>query len=116
VTKEDIKPIVGTIVIIILMISFGLIWYKDRSNPSRNEFIMGGTLIGKKVDTVGGISQGGSTLGLVYTFVIKLDSGEEIRLINQPFCSELNTGSKVKIYWHKSLLFKKEIYDYCKPF
>ena len=112
--KEDLKPIVIGVFILVLSISLGLFLNFNNTAASK-EYTSEGKLISKEVATVGGISQGGSTLGLVYKFIFKLDSGEEIKMVNQPFCATLTPGSRVKIFWHKSLFFKKIIYDYCKP-
>jgi hypothetical protein len=111
--KEDFMPVAVGVFIIILSIVFGLFINLNYNNKSR-QFITEGVLISKEISTSGSIGQGGSTLGLVTHFTIKLDSGEKIGMINQPFCAALNPGSRVKIFWHKTLFLHGLIYDYCK--
>lgn len=100
--------------VFVLYLGFG-IFTQLNGNAWSQESISEGKLIKTETGTVGGISKGGSTLRLVVRFLFRLDSGEEVGLTNQPFCAALDPGSRVAIYYHKSLFFGKVLYDYCKP-
>jgi hypothetical protein len=106
-TKIAISIFISLFILLMLV-------YQNRYTVAQ-EYVSAGKLVGKETHTVGNVDDGGSTLGLVIHYSFKLDSGEEIGLNNQPFCAALVPGSRIRIFYHKSLFFKKVIYDYCKP-
>jgi len=112
--KMDIKPIAFIITLTLPFILFAYFLYHNSYALSK-DFVAQGRLISKGIETTGSVGDEGSTLALAYKFTFKLDSGEEIQLVNQPFCADLKPGDNVKIFWHKTLFFNKAIYDYCKP-